>query len=137
MARTTNATPGIFQTARRAARAASSSSGRSGGKHVEADLSRQVMVLANHGKPQHIFHISSGAPATPTVRGKFPAYRKDVGYNSMGMSTRCTSSAATRPTATTRCRPTPPATAACATRSPNSVFIYKLDRHGDVFYVYG
>ena len=55
------------------------------GKHVEADLSRQVMVLAKDGEVDEIYTISSGAPATPTIQGKFRFYRKDAGYNSVGM----------------------------------------------------
>ncbi len=55
------------------------------GKHVEADLSRQVLVLARHGKAQEIYHISSGAPATPTITGHFNFYRKEPGTNSHGM----------------------------------------------------
>ena len=55
------------------------------GKHVEADLSRQVLVLANHGKPQRIYHTSSGKPSTPTVLGSFRFYRKDAGTNGVGM----------------------------------------------------
>ena len=55
------------------------------GRHVETDLSRQVMVLANGGEVDEIYHISSGAPATPTILGKFRFYRKDAGYNSIGM----------------------------------------------------
>ena len=55
------------------------------GKHVETDLSRQVMVLAKHGEVDEIYTISSGAPATPTIQGKFRFYRKDAGYNSLGM----------------------------------------------------
>ena len=57
----------------------------SAGKHVEADLSRQVLVLADHGKPERIYPISSGKPSTPTVVGSFRFYRKDPGYNSEGM----------------------------------------------------
>ncbi len=55
------------------------------GKHVEADLSRQVLVLANRGKPQRIYHMSSGKPSTPTVLGSFRVYRKSPGTNSHGM----------------------------------------------------
>jgi hypothetical protein len=55
------------------------------GKHVEADLSRQVLVLANHGKPQRIYHMSSGKASTPTVLGSFRVYRKSPGTNSHGM----------------------------------------------------
>jgi lipoprotein-anchoring transpeptidase ErfK/SrfK len=55
------------------------------GKHVEADLSRQVLVLARDGKPERIYHTSSGAPATPTVVGSFSFYRKSPGTNAKGM----------------------------------------------------
>jgi hypothetical protein len=55
------------------------------GKHVEADLSRQVLVLARNGRAQRIYHTSSGTAATPTVLGSFRFYRKDAGTNSKGM----------------------------------------------------
>jgi lipoprotein-anchoring transpeptidase ErfK/SrfK len=55
------------------------------GKHVEADLSRQVLVLARDGKPERIYHTASGAPATPTVVGSFRFYRKSPGTNAKGM----------------------------------------------------
>jgi hypothetical protein len=55
------------------------------GKHVEADLSRQVLVLARNGKPERIYHTASGAPATPTVVGSFRFYRKSPGTNAKGM----------------------------------------------------
>ncbi len=55
------------------------------GRHVEVDLSRQVMALADKGKARYTFHISSGKPSTPTVRGHFRFYRKTPGYNSEGM----------------------------------------------------
>ena len=55
------------------------------GKHVEADISRQVLVLAKGGEVQEIYHTSSGAPATPTILGKYSFYRKDPGLNSLGM----------------------------------------------------
>jgi L,D-transpeptidase catalytic domain len=55
------------------------------GRHVEVDISRQVMVLAARGKPRHIFHVSTGAPATPSDRGVFRFYRRQPGYNSLGM----------------------------------------------------
>ena len=56
------------------------------GKHVEADLSRQVMVLAEGRRGlDEIYHISSGAPATPTIPASYNFYRKDAGYNSLGM----------------------------------------------------
>lgn len=84
MARTTNATPGIFRTLAR---------GKGGfklkypnaGKHVEVDISRQVMALADHGKALHIFHVSTGAPATPTITGHYQVYSKTPGRLPDGM----------------------------------------------------
>ena len=55
------------------------------GNHVEAPLSRQVMVFAKGRKPYAIFPIASGAPATPTILGVYSFYRKDPGYNAIGM----------------------------------------------------
>ena len=55
------------------------------GRHVEADLSRQVLVLADGDEVHRIYHISSGAPATPTVLGRFRVYRKSPGTNAKGM----------------------------------------------------
>ena len=55
------------------------------GKHVEADLSRQVLVLARNGRAERIYHTSSGKPSTPTVLGSFKVYRKSPGTNSHGM----------------------------------------------------
>ncbi len=55
------------------------------GRHVEARLNSQVLALVDKGKVQRIYHTSSGAPATPTVRGKFRVYRKTIGTNSLGM----------------------------------------------------
>jgi hypothetical protein len=55
------------------------------GKHVEADLSRQVLVLADKGRPVRIYHTSSGTSATPTVRGTFRFYRRQPGTNAKGM----------------------------------------------------
>ena len=55
------------------------------GKHVEFDWSRQVLVLAKGGRPYRIYHSSSGAPATPTVFGKFNFYLQTPGTNAKGM----------------------------------------------------
>ena len=55
------------------------------GKHVEADLSRQVIVLADNGKPLATYPTSSGAPATPTVLGRYRFYLKVPGTNAKGM----------------------------------------------------
>lgn len=55
------------------------------GKHVEADLSRQVLVLAKGGRAVKIYHTSSGKASTPTVLGHFRFYRSGPGTNSSGM----------------------------------------------------
>ncbi len=55
------------------------------GRHVEVDISRQVMSLIQGDKPVHTFHVSTGTSATPTVRGKFRFYMKQAGYNAKRM----------------------------------------------------
>jgi hypothetical protein len=55
------------------------------GKHVEADISRQVLVLADKGKVVATYPTSSGAPATPTVLGHYRFYMKAPGTNAKGM----------------------------------------------------
>ncbi|HEU4658202.1 MAG TPA: L,D-transpeptidase family protein [Capillimicrobium sp.] len=56
------------------------------GRHVEGDLTHQVLALINPGgKVYRIYHTSSGAPATPTILGTYRVYRKDYGTNSLGM----------------------------------------------------
>lgn len=55
------------------------------GDHMEAPLSRQVLVFAKGDRPYAIFPIASGAPVTPTILGTYSVYRKDPGYNSLGM----------------------------------------------------
>ena len=55
------------------------------GRHVEADLSRQVLALIQGDKVVSIYHTSSGAPATPTVIGSFRVYMQTPGTNAKGM----------------------------------------------------
>ena len=55
------------------------------GKHVEADLSLQVIALIDHGKVQRIYPTSSGKPSTPTVLGHFRFYSKTPGFNAKSM----------------------------------------------------
>jgi hypothetical protein len=55
------------------------------GKHVEFDWSRQVVVLADHGRAYRVYHASSGKPSTPTVFGTFHFYSKTPGTNAEGM----------------------------------------------------
>jgi peptidoglycan hydrolase-like protein with peptidoglycan-binding domain len=84
MARSAKATPEVFRTI-----ADGKGSFRlrhpGAGRHVEVDISRQVMVLADGGKPRFTYHISSGAPGTPSDRGHFKFYRRQPGFNSLGM----------------------------------------------------
>ncbi|HEX5762195.1 MAG TPA: L,D-transpeptidase [Solirubrobacterales bacterium] len=55
------------------------------GRHVEAPLSKQVLVFAKGDRPYAIYPISSGTSATPTVTGRFEFIRTEPGYNSHGM----------------------------------------------------
>jgi lipoprotein-anchoring transpeptidase ErfK/SrfK len=55
------------------------------GKHVEGDLSRQVIALIRGRKVERIYPTSSGAPGTPTVRGHFRFYLAQPGYNAKEM----------------------------------------------------
>jgi L,D-transpeptidase catalytic domain len=55
------------------------------GHHVEADISKQVLVLVDGKRVVRIEHTSSGKPSTPTVLGRFRVYRKDPGTNWEGM----------------------------------------------------
>ncbi|MEA2169910.1 MAG: hypothetical protein QOF76_3210 [Solirubrobacteraceae bacterium] len=55
------------------------------GRHIEADLSRQVIALVDRGRVVRIYPISSGKPSTPTVQGSFHVYSKTPGTNAKGM----------------------------------------------------
>jgi L,D-transpeptidase catalytic domain len=55
------------------------------GKHVEVDISKQVMSLVEGDTPKHTFHISSGTGGTPTVLGNYRFYLKQPGYNGSRM----------------------------------------------------
>jgi L,D-transpeptidase-like protein len=107
------------------------------GKHVEVDISRQVMTLANNGKAQHTFAVSTGAPATPTIRGHFRFYRKDAGYNSVGMYYSVYFHGGY---ATHGYHSVPPYNAShgCVRNPiPDSIFIYNWISLGDSIFVYG
>jgi hypothetical protein len=59
---------------------------RRDGNHVEADLSKQVLVeIERGGRVRRIYTMSSGKPSTPTVLGRFQVYSKTPGANSEGM----------------------------------------------------
>jgi peptidoglycan hydrolase-like protein with peptidoglycan-binding domain len=56
------------------------------GRHVEADLTKQVLAEIEPGGHVHaIYTMSSGKPSTPTVIGHFNVYSKTPGVNSEGM----------------------------------------------------
>ena len=55
------------------------------GKHVEANLSLQVIALIRNGAVERIYPVSSGKPSTPTIRGHFRVYQKSPGTNAKGM----------------------------------------------------
>jgi peptidoglycan hydrolase-like protein with peptidoglycan-binding domain len=56
------------------------------GRHVEANLTRQVLAeIGPGGRVQAIYTMSSGKPSTPTVIGHFQVYMKTLGTNSHGM----------------------------------------------------
>jgi hypothetical protein len=136
MKRTVNANPAIFK------KLANDRGGfhlkyPGAGKHVEVDISRQVMVLANNGKPQHTIPVSTGAPATPTIRGHFRFYSRQAGFNSSGMyySVYFRGGYATHGYHSV---PTYPASHGCVRNPiPLSVFIYNWVRLGMSIYVYG
>jgi hypothetical protein len=56
------------------------------GRHIEGDLTRQVLVeIEPGGRVRSIYTMSSGKPSTPTVIGRFQVYNKEPGTNSHGM----------------------------------------------------
>jgi hypothetical protein len=84
MAKTTRATPGIFKTLADG-RGAYKLRHPGADRHVEVSIGRQVMVLADNGKAQRTYHVSTGKSSTPTVRGHFRFYRRQPGFNAVGM----------------------------------------------------
>jgi lipoprotein-anchoring transpeptidase ErfK/SrfK len=59
---------------------------RRDGRHVEADLTRQVLAeIEPSGRVHAIYEMSSGKPSTPTVVGNFRVYSKTPGVNAKGM----------------------------------------------------
>jgi peptidoglycan hydrolase-like protein with peptidoglycan-binding domain len=56
------------------------------GRHVEADLTKQVLAeIEPGGRVRTVYTMSSGKPSTPTVLGRFRVYEKTPGVNSEGM----------------------------------------------------
>ena len=59
---------------------------RHDGRHVEANLTKQVLAEIEPGGRIHaIYTMSSGKPSTPTVIGRFQVYSKTPGTNTEGM----------------------------------------------------
>ena len=59
---------------------------RRDGRHVEADLTRQVLAeTEGNGRVHAVYELSSGKPSTPTVIGHFSVYSKTLGTNAKGM----------------------------------------------------
>jgi hypothetical protein len=59
---------------------------RGDGRHVEGDLTRQVLAeIEPGGHVRALYTMSSGKPSTPTVIGRFRVYEKSPGVNSEGM----------------------------------------------------
>jgi L,D-transpeptidase catalytic domain len=136
MNRTFNATRGIFRKlANRRGRFRLKYPGA--GKHVEVDISRQVLVLAQRRKAKYTIPVSTGAPATPTIRGHFRFYSRQPGYNSSGMyySVYFRGGYATHGYHSV---PTYPASHGCVRNPiPLSTFIYNWVDIGMSIYVYG
>jgi lipoprotein-anchoring transpeptidase ErfK/SrfK len=135
MARNWQATPEIFRTLA-AGKGGFKIKHEGAGKHVEVDMSRQVMALADDGKAKYVFHVSTGAAATPSDPGGFAFYRKDPGFNSVGMYY---SVYYNRGEATHGYKSVPPypASHGCIRNPiPDSRFIYDWINLGDKMFVY-
>lgn len=56
------------------------------GRHVEADLTHQVLALIGaDGVVQSLYQLSSGKPSTPTALGNFAVSWQQPGVNNVGM----------------------------------------------------
>jgi hypothetical protein len=135
MARNFQATPEIFATLA-AGKGGFQIAYPNAGKHAEVDISKQVMALAEGGEAKYVFHVSTGAAATPSDQGGFTFYRKDAGYNSLGMYY---SIYYNRGEATHGYHSVPPypASHGCIRNPiPDSQFIYNWIGLGDRMYVY-
>jgi hypothetical protein len=84
MARITRATSGIYKKLA-SGRGAYKLKYPGAGKHAEVSIGRQILVLADNGKAQRTYPVSTGKSSTPTVRGHFRFYRRQPGFNGVGM----------------------------------------------------
>jgi hypothetical protein len=135
MARNFQATPGIFAKLARGG-GAFKVNHPGAGKHVEVDISKQVMALSAGGGAKYVFHVATGAAATPSDVGGFTFYRKDPGFNSIGMYY---SVYYNRGEATHGYHSVPPypASHGCIRNPiPDSIFIYNWIDLGNKMYVY-
>jgi hypothetical protein len=55
------------------------------GHHAEVSIRRQVLVLADGSQVVRVFHVSTGAPSTPTIKGHYSFFRREPGYNAKSM----------------------------------------------------
>jgi L,D-transpeptidase catalytic domain len=104
------------------------------GRHVEVDISRQVMALVSDGEPTDVFHVSTGSGGTP--RGEWSFYDKGPGYNAKGMyySVYYDGNYATHGYSSV---PTYPASHGCTRNSiAYAVYVYNWIELGDTIYVY-
>jgi hypothetical protein len=138
MARNYNATPEIFK-----ALAAGKGgfkpahTGSSSGKHVEVDMSRQVMALVGaDGKAQYVFMVSTGAAATPSDPGGFTFYSKTPGYNSLGMYYTSYYNRGEGVHGYHSVPPYPASHGCIRTPIPDAIFIYNWIDLGDKMFVY-
>ncbi len=135
MARNFQATPGIFKMLAEG-KGEFKIRHPEAGHHAEVDISKQVMALADGGEAKYVFHIATGAAATPSDQGAFTFYSKDPGYNSIGMYY---SVYYNRGEATHGYHSVPPypASHGCIRNPiPDSIFIYNWIDLGDKMFVY-
>jgi L,D-transpeptidase-like protein len=101
------------------------------GRHAEIFLARQVLGLFYGGRIYKTFHISSGAPSTPTPLGSFSVFLKTPGFNSLGMLHSNYFAGGGYATHGYHSVPTYPASHGCV-RQPNANarFIYNWMRYG-------
>ncbi len=104
------------------------------GRHVEVDISRQVMALVEDGEVSDVFHVSTGSGGTPT--GQWSFYDKGPGYNAKGMyySVYYDGNYATHGYSSV---PTYPASHGCTRNSiAYAYYVYDWIELGDMMYVY-
>ena len=136
MARNYNATPEIFK-ALAAGKGAFKPAHTGAGKHVEVDMSRQVMALVGaDGKAEYVFMVSTGTAATPSDPGGFTFYSKTPGYNSLGMYYTSYYNRGEGVHGYHSVPPYPASHGCIRTPIPDAIFIYNWIDLGDKMFVY-